>query len=92
MLSDLGVSGLDEVDPAAVYDLILLHITGGNVRSTDLPSSGTIPTLGGDITINGLVLTDGDGNDINIIAELVDIQAVNGVVHAVDYVIRAAVE
>ncbi len=92
LLSDLGVSGLDEVDPAAVYDLILLHITGGNVRSTDLPSSGTIPTLGGDITINGLVLTDGDGNDINIIAELVDIQAVNGVVHAVDYVIRAAVE
>lgn len=96
LLSDLGVSGLDEVAPDAVNGILALHvINAANVRSEDLPTEPTnVTTLGGDITVEGTVITDGGDNTINILANLglVDIQAVNGVVHVVDYVIRAAVE
>jgi len=94
LLADLGVDSLADVDPADVYNLILLHVALGNVRAADLPSlNGVIPTLGGNLDLAGTVITDGDGNTINILApNLVDIQAINGVVHAVDYVIRSAVE
>jgi len=95
LLDDLGVGGFDEVDPAAVNDLLTLHVVNNaNVRSTDLGDlNGVIPTIGGNLDLDGTVITDGDGNLIDILApELIDIQAVNGVVHAVNYVIRAAVE
>ena len=95
LLEDLGVDSINDVDPAAVDGLIRLHVVNGaNVRSTDLGDlNGVIPTIGGNLSLAGTVITDGDGNTINILAPaLVDIQAVNGVVHAVDYVIRAAVE
>ena len=94
LLEDLGANNLGEVDPAAVNGLLTLHVVNdANVRSTDLGDlGGVIPTIGGNLSLNGLVITDGDGNEINILApSLVDIQAINGVVHAVDYVIRAAV-
>lgn len=93
LLEDLGAANLGEVDPAAVNGLLTLHVVAdANVRSTDLGDlGGVIPTIGGNLSLNGLVITDGDGNEINILApSLVDIQAINGVVHAVDYVIRAA--
>ena len=95
LLEDLGVGSLAEVDPAAVNDLLTLHVVlNANVRSTDLGDlNGVILTIGGSLSLDGLVITDGDANTINILApDLVDIQAINGVVHAVDYVIRAAVE
>jgi transforming growth factor-beta-induced protein len=75
--------------------LLTLHVVNdANVRSTDLGGlGGVIPTIGGNLSLDGVVITDGDGNVINILApNLVDIQAINGVVHAVDYVIRSAVE
>ena len=94
LLEDLGVESLADVDPAAVSGLLTLHVVEGNVRSTDLGDlGGVIPTLGGNLSLDGLVITDGNDNPINILApSLVDIQAINGVVHAVDYVIRAPVE
>ncbi len=95
LLEDLGVDSLADVDPAAVSGLLALHVVNdANVRSTDLEGlGGVIPTIGGNLGLDGLVITDGDANAINILAPtLVDIQAINGVVHAVDYVIRSAVE
>jgi uncharacterized surface protein with fasciclin (FAS1) repeats len=68
-----------------------VHVASGNVRAADLPNlMGTIPTLGGDLglDVNTLTITDALMRDIGIIAELTDIQAVNGVVHVVDRVIR----
>ncbi len=95
LLTDLGVETLADVDPAAVSGLLTLHVVNdANVRSTDLADlGGVIPTIGGNLSLDGLVITDGNDNPINILApSLVDIQAINGVVHAVDYVIRAPVE
>ncbi|MBO3116727.1 fasciclin domain-containing protein [Winogradskyella sp. DF17] len=93
LLDDLMLGDISEAPTDAVNGLLELHVVNGeNVRSTNLGSlGGTIPTIGGNLSLNGLEITDGDGNVINILApDLVDIQAVNGVAHAVDFVIRAA--
>lgn len=87
-LDPSGNTGLGDVDPATVQSILLMHVVSGNVRSTDL-MSGPVPTLGGDITLNAtnLTLTDANARVSNIIPSLVDIQAINGVVHAIDKVI-----
>lgn len=91
LLLDLDPTGnttLADVAPATVEDILLYHVVSGNVRSTDL-TSGPVPTLGGSITLDAsnLTLTDPNSRVSNIIPSLVDIQAINGVVHAIDKVI-----
>ena len=95
MLTELGLSGFGEgageLNAATTDAVLLVHVASGNVRAADLPSlMGTVPTLGGDLAldVSTLTLTDAQMRDIGIIAELTDIQAVNGVVHVVDRVIR----
>ncbi len=86
---------LDSTPTEEVLTQILLHhvVAGANVRSSDLTPNGTTnaPTLHGDSLIitlpgtNGNIanIQDGSGNtDIGI--DAVDIQAVNGVIHAID--------
>ncbi|MEZ4803748.1 MAG: fasciclin domain-containing protein [Gelidibacter sp.] len=87
-LDPSGNTGLGDVDPATVEDILLYHVVSGNIRSTDL-MSGSVATLGGSVTLNAssLTLTDANGRVSNIIPSLVDIQGINGVVHAIDKVI-----
>ena len=61
-------------------------IAGANVRSTDL-SNGTVSTLGADLVVDAdnASLTDPNGRQSNIIA--FDVQAANGVIHAIDTVL-----
>ena len=90
-LDATGNTGLADLDPATVDAVLLMHVVNGNVRAEDLASlMGTVPTLGGDLALdlNTLTLTDSLMRDIGIIGALTDIQAVNGVVHVVDTVIR----
>jgi uncharacterized surface protein with fasciclin (FAS1) repeats len=94
VLAELGLSGFGEgegqLNTATTDAVLLVHIASGNVRSTDLPNlQGTIPTLGGnlDLDVSTLTVTDANGREIGIIGSLVDIQAINGVVHAIDTVI-----
>ena len=65
------------------------HVVAGlNVFDTDLTDNMTVPTLGGDITANvtgGATLTDNSGRIIDIIAT--NVQADNGVIHAINRVI-----
>jgi uncharacterized surface protein with fasciclin (FAS1) repeats len=94
LLLELDPSGnttLADLDPATVDTVLLVHVVNGNVRAEDLSTlMGTIPTLGGDLSldVNTLTITDNLMRDIGIIAELTNIQAINGVVHVVDRVIR----
>lgn len=84
-----GNTGLGDLDPALVESVLGYHvIAGANVTSDEL-NSGALTTLGGNITLDaeGLTLTDPNGRVSNIIPTLVDIQATNGVVHAIDLVI-----
>jgi len=85
LLTELNVSALTDIPTATVDAVLTYHIVGANVQSSML-TSGTVTTLGGDITADATNFTLTDPNDrvSNIITSLVDIQAVNGVVHVID--------
>tara|TARA_R110002049_G_scaffold72951_2_gene188499 strand:+ start:1424 stop:2422 length:999 start_codon:yes stop_codon:yes gene_type:complete len=93
VLAELNLTGFgegnDELNAATTDAVLLMHIVSGNIQSSQLPN-GTVGTLGGDITADNtaFTLTDGLNREIGIITDLVDIQAINGVVHVVDTVIR----
>lgn len=84
-----GMTALADLEPSLVEAVLSYHvIAGANVTSTDL-TTATVTTLGGDIDIDAtnLTITDPNARVSNIIPSLVNIQAVNGVVHAIDKVI-----
>ena len=90
-LDDTGNTALADLDPALVNSVLTYHVVASsNVQSSGLGAlNGVIPTLGGDLTLNGTTITDDNSRDSQILASagLVDIQAINGVVHAIDTVI-----
>ncbi|MBL7472683.1 fasciclin domain-containing protein [Robertkochia sediminum] len=79
----------------ALTQVLLHHVVGGlNVRAGDLVAGdNTVPSLEGDnivvtvpASMGGIAdITDGTGNTGSIIA--VDVQAINGVIHAIDAVL-----
>lgn len=84
---ELGVNSLDDIDGATLTAVLNMHVIAeANVRAEDL-ESGPVTTLGGDIIIDApnTTITDPNGRVSNIV--LVNIQATNGVVHAIDKVI-----
>ena len=89
LLSELGLSGLADIDEPTLNATLSYHAVAGlNVRSSNLSDNFTVPTLGGDITANitgGATLTDSNDRISNIIA--VDVQAANGVIHVIDKVV-----
>jgi uncharacterized surface protein with fasciclin (FAS1) repeats len=63
-------------------------VAGSNVQAAGLSDNMTVATLGGNITANvtgGAKLTDANGRISGIIAT--DVQANNGVIHAIDKVL-----
>lgn len=88
LLTELNISALTDLDTDTVDAVLLYHIVNANVQSSGLPN-GTVTTLGGDITADNtaFTLTDANGRLSNIVVSLVDIQAINGVVHVIDKVI-----
>ena len=89
LLSELGVSGLGDIDEPTLDAVLKIHVVAGaNVFDTDLTDNLTVSTLGGDITANvtnGATLTDSSGRVSDIIAT--NVQADNGVIHAINRVI-----
>lgn len=89
LLTELGVSGLNDIDEPTLKATLNHHaVAQANVLAANLSDGMTISTLGGDITANvtgGATLTDANGRVSNIIAT--DVQASNGVIHAIDKVI-----
>jgi uncharacterized surface protein with fasciclin (FAS1) repeats len=88
-LDPTGNTALGDVAPATVDEILTYHIVSANVQSSMLVS-GPVTTLGGDITVDAtaFTLTDPTNTVSNIITTLVDIQATNGVVHAIDTVLQ----
>ena len=82
------INSLTDLTPEQIDTVLTYHIVNANVQSVDL-QSGTVATLGGNITADATVFNLTDANDriSNIITSLVDIQAANGVVHVIDNVI-----
>lgn len=89
LLAELNLSGLGDIDEPTLNATLTYHVVGGvNVRAGGLTDNFTVPTLGGDITANitgGPTLTDGNGRISDIIAT--DVQADNGIIHAINKVI-----
>ena len=89
LLSELSIAGLADIDEPTLDAVLKNHVVAGlNVFDTDLTDNMTVPTLGGDITANvtgGATLTDNSGRMIDIIAT--NVQADNGVIHAINRVI-----
>jgi uncharacterized surface protein with fasciclin (FAS1) repeats len=89
LLTELGISGLSDIDEPTLDAVLKTHVVGGaNVFDTDLSDNLTVTTLGGDLTANvtgGATLTDSSGRTIDIIAT--NVQADNGVIHAINKVI-----
>lgn len=89
LLTELNISALSDLDTATVNAVLTYHIVNNaNVQSDEL-STGTVTTLGGDITADtsNFTLTDPNGRVSNIVTSLVDIQGINGVVHVIDKVL-----
>ncbi|MBV1924759.1 MAG: fasciclin domain-containing protein [Flavobacteriaceae bacterium] len=89
LLNELGASGLSDISEPVLKATLDHHaIAGANVQSSSLTDNMIVETLGGNITINvtgGATITDANNRISNIIA--VDVQALNGVIHAIDKVI-----
>jgi transforming growth factor-beta-induced protein len=89
LLEELGVSSLEDIDEPTLNATLKMHaVAGANVLAASLSDGLTISTLGGDITANvtdGATLTDGNNRVSNIIA--VNVQASNGVIHAINKVL-----
>lgn len=87
LLAELGVNGLNDIDGATLTATLNTHvIPQANIRSQDL-MDGVVSTLGSDITVDAgnATLTDMNGRLSTII--VVDVQAANGVIHAIDNVL-----
>ncbi len=87
LITELEVGGLSDIDTAVLEATLNMHVIAeANVRSKDL-SSGTVTTLGGDVLINAsnATITDANGRESSII--VTNVQAANGVIHAIDKVI-----
>ena len=80
--------GAGELSAATTDAVLLMHVVNGNIQSSGLPN-GTVTTLGGDITADNtaFTLTDPNNRVSNILTSLVNIQAVNGVIHVIDKVL-----
>ncbi|KAB8155067.1 fasciclin domain-containing protein [Kordia sp. TARA_039_SRF] len=84
-----GVNSLADIPTATLEATLNSHVVAGsNVLSTSLMNDMMVSTLGDSFTINttgGATFTDLNGRTGNII--VTDVQAANGVIHAIDKVI-----
>jgi uncharacterized surface protein with fasciclin (FAS1) repeats len=86
LLGELGLDGLDDLDPATLTQVLLYHVVPGKRTSTSVLPAPRLRTLqGGFLQQAGGVLTDANDRDVAIIAT--DIGASNGVIHVIDRVL-----
>ena len=90
LLTELNVTSLVDIDEPTLNATLKYHVVGGsNVIASQVTNGLTIGTLGGDITATvddtTVTLTDSNGRISTIVAT--NVQAANGVIHAIDMVI-----
>lgn len=90
LLDELMIGGLGDIDKATLTAVLESHvISGANARSTDIMTGDVITGLSGaELTVDfdgGTSLIDPRGREIPIVAT--DVQAGNGVIHAISEVI-----
>jgi uncharacterized surface protein with fasciclin (FAS1) repeats len=84
--------GLDEeavagLDPGLLTEILLYHVARGRRDADSVLGASRIRMLdGGFVMQDGGVLTDSQGLDANII--VTDVEAANGIIHAIDAVLQ----
>ncbi len=84
LLATLGLGSLDEVSLEDLISILMYHVLGDNLRSSEL-SAGMVGTLSGesfDVTLDGDVMLNG-----TVKVVMTDIQGTNGVIHVIDAVL-----
>ncbi|MGD8472787.1 MAG: fasciclin domain-containing protein [Anaerolineae bacterium] len=83
---DLYPYNVGDLDQGFLTDVLLYHVARGRRYAEDVISSERIRTLqGGFLLQDGGVLTDNLGRDAKII--ITDVEAANGIIHAIDAVV-----
>ncbi|MEM9830160.1 MAG: fasciclin domain-containing protein [Bacteroidota bacterium] len=85
----MDVAAIEAADPATLRAILLYHVVGSAVFSTDLVS-GEVATLGGDITVtvaDPVTIADLNANSPDAEVTSVNILATNGVVHVINQVL-----
>ena len=90
LLTELGFSNLNDIPAATLNSVLQYHVVNNaNVRAEDLTNSQVVTTFGGSTFTVGLTgganITDANARVSNII--VTNVQANNGVVHAIDKVL-----
>ena len=92
LLGELGVDSLNDIDEPTLSAVLSYHVVvGANQLSVNLSGGMEFTTAqGGDLLFNfddlgGGILTDNNDRTSNIIA--LDVQADNGIIHAIDTVV-----
>ena len=84
--SVFGWSSLDEIPLATLQEVLTYHVvSGANVTSGDVDGLNPTTIEGSTLSISGVSIADGSISTANI--GMVDIQAVNGIVHGIDKVL-----
>jgi transforming growth factor-beta-induced protein len=93
LLDELGATSLDDIPVELLTKVLLYHVVPGRVFSTDL-TSGQVSTLNGnfEVSVENLTITDANGRVAGLVAGLLNVQAINGVVHVIDKVILPEID
>jgi len=88
LLGEKGFSSLDAIDASTLKSILLYHVVSGRVYSSDL-KTGPVTSLGGtfNVDLGTLMITDSQGRKSGLVANKLNIQATNGVIHVINKVI-----
>ncbi|RMG28631.1 MAG: fasciclin domain-containing protein [Bacteroidetes bacterium] len=90
LFTDLGVSGLSELSAEALRPILLYHVLGADVRSTDLSAtyvSTLSPAPAGNTVSLKVDVSPSAKLNANVNITDTDIAASNGVIHVIDQVL-----
>jgi transforming growth factor-beta-induced protein len=86
LFADLQVGGIEDLAAETLTPILLYHVVSGNILAEEL-SNGSVPTLNENANIDVTVSDSGVTLNGSTSVIAADVQAANGVVHAIDSVL-----
>jgi len=86
LFKELGVNGVADLTKDQLTPILLYHVVSGKVMASSV-TSGTVPTLNKDASLNVMKSETGVVINSNSTVVATDIEASNGVVHVIDSVL-----
>ena len=82
-----GTDLVEELDAETLSNILLYHVVPGNRYSNSILSAKRIRTMNGEfLKVDGTTLV-GNATSADLVVDLVDIPARNGVIHVIDFVL-----